>query len=125
MTAVAAVRVARQTSRLDQVVRFYRDDLALPEIGRFDDHGGYTGVLLDVPGTGTHLEFIESNDGPPPHPHPESLLILYLGNWEAVHATAEGLPTVTSTNPYWDRNGVTVVDPDEFRVVLVAHQWRA
>jgi YycE-like protein len=40
------LRVARHTNRLDEVVRFYRDDLGLPEIGRFDDHQGYEGVFL-------------------------------------------------------------------------------
>lgn len=26
---------------------------------------------------------------------------------------------VTSTNPYWDRGGVTIEDPDGYRVVLM------
>jgi hypothetical protein len=30
---------------------------------------------------------------------------------------------VPSLNPYWDRVRVTVVDPDGFRVVLVAGAW--
>ncbi len=50
------VRFARHTERLDQVVRFYRDGLGLPEIGRFEDHDGYDGVFLALPGTGAHLE---------------------------------------------------------------------
>ena len=51
------VRFARHTDRLDEVVRFYRDRLGLPEFGRFEDHAGYDGVFLDLPGTGAHLEF--------------------------------------------------------------------
>jgi YycE-like protein len=43
------LRVARHTDRLDEVVAFYRDGIRLPEIGRFRDHEGYDGVLLDIP----------------------------------------------------------------------------
>ena len=34
------VRIARPTDRLDEVVRFYREGLGLPEIGRFAGHAG-------------------------------------------------------------------------------------
>jgi YycE-like N-terminal domain len=45
------VRFARHTDRLMDVVGFYRDGLGLPEIGRFENHDGYDGVFLAVPGT--------------------------------------------------------------------------
>ncbi|MBS9759057.1 VOC family protein, partial [Pseudomonas aeruginosa] len=32
---------------------------------------------------------------------------------------ASGGRHVTSTNPYWDRGGVTIEDPDGYRVVLM------
>ncbi len=51
--------------------------LGLPEVARFVDDAGHSGVILDVP----------------------------------------------STNPYWDAVGVTVCDPDGFRVALVAARW--
>ena len=53
---VRAVRVARPTDRLDEVVRFYTDGLGLSELGRFDGHAGYRGVLLGLPGVEYHLE---------------------------------------------------------------------
>lgn len=59
------VRFARHTDRLDEVVRFYRDGLGLPEIGRFEGHDGYD----------------------------------------------------------WAASGVTIEDPDGFRVVLVPRAW--
>ena len=119
------VRIARQTGRLDRVVAFYRDGLGLPEIGRFGDHDGYSGVMLDLPGTGAHLEFTATAHVAPPAPHVEDLLVLYLGDRpevDRVLARAGGRP-VASANPYWDRVGVTVTDPDGFRVVLVAGSW--
>ncbi|WP_432992298.1 VOC family protein [Dactylosporangium sp. CA-233914] len=119
------VRIARQTARLDAVVEFYRDRLGLPEIGRFAGHDGYDGVMLGLPGTGTHLEFTATAHLDPPRPHPEDLIVLYLGDRPAVDAllARSGTEPVPSANPYWDRCGVTVEDPDGFRVVLVAEAW--
>ena len=119
------VRIARQTGRLETVVAFYRDGLGLPEIDRFTAHDGYDGVMLDLPGTGAHLEFTATAHSEPPDPHVEQLLVLYLGDRGTVDAVVArcGASPVDSANPYWDRVGVTVSDPDGFRVVLVAGTW--
>lgn len=119
------VRIARQTGRLDEVVAFYRDGLDLPEIDRFADHDGYRGVMLDLPGTGAHLEFTATEHGHPPTPHVEDLLVLYVGSRHEVQrlVSRSGAHRVTSPNPYWDSVGVTVTDPDGFRIVLVADSW--
>jgi len=119
------VRVARQTAKLDDVVAFYRDGLGLPEIDRFVDHDGFRGVMLDLPGTGTHLEFTATTHTVPPAPHVEDLLVLYLGSQQEVdrRIAQAGAHSVPSANPYWDKVGVTITDPDGFRVVLVAGSW--
>ncbi len=119
------LRIARHTNRLDEVVRFYRDGLGLGEIGRFEGHAGYDGVFLEVPGTGAHLEFTTGGAHEPPAPHPETLLALYLGSHEAVAEARErvGVEPVEPANPYWTEHGVTLDDPDGFRVVLVAEPW--
>lgn len=119
------VRIARQTGRLDEVVVFYREGLGLPEITRFVDHAGYSGVMLDLPETGAHLEFTATEHVVAPTPHVEDLLVLYLGSRQEVDrlvARAGAVP-VPSANPYWDKVGVTIADPDGFRVVLVADSW--
>src|SRR5438552_5487212 len=78
---VRSVRIARPTDQLDEVVRFYRDGLGLPEIGRFDGHAGYRGVLLGLPGTQYHLELTQQDRSSPGHaPSRDNLLVLYLGN---------------------------------------------
>jgi catechol 2,3-dioxygenase-like lactoylglutathione lyase family enzyme len=119
------VRFARHTNRLPELVRFYRDGLGLREIGSFQDHDGYDGVFLDLPGTGAHLEFTSGGEHGAPSPHPESLLVLYLGSPEAVRTAIErvGATPIAPANPYWAANGVTFEDPDGFRVVLVAREW--
>src|SRR6516225_3779222 len=96
-------RVARHTERMDEIVRFYRDGLGLPEIGRFEDHDGYDGVFLELPGTGAHLEFTSGGGHAAPVPHPESLLVLYFGSEDAVQdlLARAGAEPVEPANPYW------------------------
>jgi hypothetical protein len=82
--------------------------------------------MLALPGTNAHLEFTtHHDDATPPVPHRESLLVLYLGTRPAVDDALRRLTTapVPSANPYWDRIGATVEDPDGFRVVLAAARW--
>jgi ribosomal protein S18 acetylase RimI-like enzyme len=123
--AAMELRVARHTERLDEVVAFYRDVIGLREIGGFRGHDGYDGVFLAVPGAGAHLELTSGGEHRPPAPHPESLLVLYLGDEDAVRAVAArlGSDPVAPANPYWAEHGLTVEDPDGFRVVLVPEPW--
>jgi catechol 2,3-dioxygenase-like lactoylglutathione lyase family enzyme len=125
MAQAMQLRVARHTERLDALVRFYRDGLGLPELGRFEDHDGYEGVFLEVPGTGAHLELTAGGVHSAPVPHPESLLVLYLGDEQTVRAVAArlGAEPVAPANPYWAEHGLTFEDPDGFRVVLVPERW--
>jgi len=118
------VRFARHTERLAAIARFYGDGLGLPELGRFDDHEGYDGIFFGLPGTQAHLEFTSGGQQSGPPPHPESLLVLYLGSSEAVEKARSrvGTEPVEAANPYWRAHGVTLVDPDGFRVVLVPDQ---
>ena len=119
------LRVARHTERLDEVAGFYRDGIGLTEIDGFHDHDGYDGVLLAVPGTGAHLELTAGGGHGAPAPHPESLLVLYLGDDEAVRAVVARLDAdpVAPANPYWADHGVSFEDADGFRVVLVPERW--
>jgi catechol 2,3-dioxygenase-like lactoylglutathione lyase family enzyme len=121
------LRVARHTTRLEALVVFYRDGLGLTEIGSFHDHGGYDGVFLEVPGTGAHLELTAGGEHGAPAPHPESLLVLYLGDEDAVRAAAArlGVEPVAPANPYWAAHALTFEDPDGFRVVLVPERWES
>jgi catechol 2,3-dioxygenase-like lactoylglutathione lyase family enzyme len=123
---VRHVRIARPTDRLDDVVRFYRDALGLPEIGRFDGHAGYRGVLLGLPGVPYHLEFTQHDQGSPGlAPSRDNLLVLYFDDpaqaeRAAARLAALGHPRVEAENPYWtDSGAITVEDPDHWRVVLM------
>src|SRR3954452_4051155 len=123
--AAMEMRVARHTELLDEIVAFYRDGLGLREIGGFRDHDGYDGVFLGLPGTSAHLEFTAGGGARAPASHPESLLVLYMGDDAAVAEVVArvGARPVAAVNPYWTAHGVTLEDPDGFRVVLVPERW--
>jgi catechol 2,3-dioxygenase-like lactoylglutathione lyase family enzyme len=114
------LRIARHTDQLDEVVAFYRDRVGFAEVGRFRGHDGYDGVFLEIPGTGTHLEFTTGGGHDAPDPHPESLLVLYLETQQELDAIAERLAQapVSPANPYWQRNAQAYTDPDGFQLLL-------
>jgi YycE-like N-terminal domain len=62
---VIATRIARATARLDAVRVFYRDVLGLPELGAFEKHAGYSGVIFGLPDPTVQLEFTAHEAGSP------------------------------------------------------------
>jgi catechol 2,3-dioxygenase-like lactoylglutathione lyase family enzyme len=127
MSGAMELRVTRHTDRLEEVVVFYRDRVGLPELGRFTDHDGYSGVFLDLPGTGSHLEFTAGGDLPAPEPHRESLLVLYLDTQQELDAVAArlGPSETTPANPYWQRTALAFADPDGYQLLLTLRPGRA
>ena len=131
MNARTTLRVARPTDRLRDVVRFYVVGLGLDELGSFDDHDGFDGVMVGVAGAPYHLELTHQRG----HvvgsaPTQDNLLVFYLpdtGHWQAAvdRMVAAGYLPVPSLNPYWDRKGRTFEDPDGYRVVLQNAAWTA
>jgi catechol 2,3-dioxygenase-like lactoylglutathione lyase family enzyme len=124
------IRFARPTDRMEAVVRFYEEGLGLERIGGFDDHAGYSGVILGLPGRDVQLEFLTHKNGSPGEaPSAENLLVLYLGDAATRDLASERLRAlggqeVAAENPWWDGLGaVTFADPDGWRVVLVPRAW--
>jgi catechol 2,3-dioxygenase-like lactoylglutathione lyase family enzyme len=119
------VRYARPTNDLEPVVHFYRDCLGLKELYRFEDHAGYDGVMLGLPGNLYHLEFTQHVGIDGSAATKENLLILYVGTPSELtpivdRFAANGHYPVEAENPYWtDRGAVTFEDPDGWRLVLV------
>jgi catechol 2,3-dioxygenase-like lactoylglutathione lyase family enzyme len=131
MEPVTKLRVARPTDGLKAVTRFYRDGLGLAELGRFEDHDGFDGVMLGAPGAPYHLEFTHARGHAAGRaPTEDNLLVFYLPDptsWQAAVDRMRrcGYRPVASFNPYWDRDGLTFADPDGYRVVLQRAAWES
>jgi catechol 2,3-dioxygenase-like lactoylglutathione lyase family enzyme len=116
-----AVRVARPARDLTRSVRFYHDLIGLPLLGGFENHDGYNGVFFALPGRAE----LELTAGPaqPALSTDEDLLVLYVqtrGEAEAIGArlTTAGVTGIPNRNPYWNRSGLTFLDPDGYRIVI-------
>jgi len=122
---ISQVRIARPTDKLEEVLRFYSEGLGLKIVGSFREHDGYSGYMLGLPGTDYHLEFTQHAAGSPwPAPSRDNLLVFYIPEKAAVERIAArlsalGYPSVEAENPYWSEKGVTIEDPDSWRVVLM------
>jgi catechol 2,3-dioxygenase-like lactoylglutathione lyase family enzyme len=123
------VRMARPTDQLDEVVRFYTAGLGLDILYHFEDHNGFDGVMVGIPGELYHFEFTQHRGHSVGRvPTQDNLIVFYLPDpqeWQrAVERMTEiGHAPVKSYNPYWDNNGVTFEDPDGYRVVLQNAAW--
>ena len=125
------LRVARPTDQLEAIVRFYTEGLGLSPLDSFEDHEGFDGVMVGIPGAAYHLEFTRKRG----HeagvaPTKENLLVFYIpnrGEWQDAvdRMVAAGYPPVAAFNPYWDRAGRTFEDADRYRVVLQNGDWSA
>lgn len=122
---VAQLRFARPTDKLREVIRFYCEGLGLRPLGSFENHAGYSGIMLGLPGSSVHLEFTEHEEGSPcPAPTKDNLLVLYIPDRSALERIVSrmasmGYASVPPENPYWEQKGVTIEDPDGWRVVLM------
>ncbi|WP_233260538.1 VOC family protein [Paenisporosarcina sp. OV554] len=118
------MRIARPTDQLDKIIEFYETGLGLQRVGEFWKHNGYDGVMYGLPDTNFHLEFTAHEAGSPcPAPTNDNLLVFYLPNWDVINKVAStleemGYPEVKSENPYWEDAGITIEDPDGWRIVL-------
>lgn len=123
------LRVARPTNRLDQVVRFYTEGLGLQILYRFEDHDGFDGVMVGMPGEAYHFEFTHHQGHSVGRaPTQDNLIVFYLPEqleWQQTieRMNAAGYKPVKSYNPYWDNKGVTFEDPDGYRIVLQNDIW--
>ena len=115
------LRIARPSHDLQASERFWVDGLGLDVLFRAGPsaEGGHALLMVGWPDAGWHLELIGDPDGETPAaPTEEDLVVLYLqGEIDA------GGTQVASRNPYWDQGGVTIADPDGYRLVLTSRRW--
>src|SRR4051812_14664485 len=125
----ATIRLARPSRDLVAAERFYVQGLGLQVLFRAtaesaDEHDL---VMLGWPQASWHLELV---GGPnlhlAPTPTAEDLFVVYLSA-PVDDALVARLETNggrrVSQGSYWDRWGVTVEDPDGYRLVLSSRSW--
>jgi catechol 2,3-dioxygenase-like lactoylglutathione lyase family enzyme len=115
--------MARPARDLTRSTWFYGDLIGLPRLGSFENHDGYNGVFFALPG-GAELELTAGPAQPAPSTD-EDLLVLYVRTWAEVAAigarlTAASVTRIPNRNPYWNRSGLTFLDPDGYRLVIAA-----
>jgi len=108
----------------------YCQGLGLHVVGSFENHEGFDGVMLGLPGAQYHFEFTHCHAHPVlPTPTDEDLTVFYIPvtvDWEnaCTKMLANGFKQVESLNPYWEIDGRTYQDHDGYRVVLQNAGWR-
>jgi catechol 2,3-dioxygenase-like lactoylglutathione lyase family enzyme len=124
------LRIVRPSHDLRASERFWVDGLGLDVLFRADNtaEGGYALLMAGWPEAAWHLELVgDPDDTTPARPTEEDLLVLYLDgpvDDDAVRRLVEaGGTRVAARNPYWDRWGVTIADPDGYRLVLSSRSW--
>lgn len=125
---VAGVRLARPTGRLAEIRRFYVDGVGLPVIGGFEDHAGFDGIILGLPGLAHQLEFTQASDAAIDEgqaPAEDHNVVLYFGDAASAASVARrlaamGFAVVAPPNPYWsDHGAIAVADPDGWHLILM------
>ena len=116
-------RVARHTNKLESLIAFYRDILNFEILGRFENHNNYDGVFLGRKGLNWHLEFTKSADKANHKFDVDDILVFYPKTNndynKILHNIEQGqIKIKESTNPYWNKNGIMIQDPDGFNVII-------
>ncbi|MGH3314253.1 MAG: VOC family protein [Streptomyces sp.] len=131
----AHIRIARPSRDLAAAERFWTQGLGLDVLFRKESAAaeagpgaGYALLMVGWRYAGWHLELARDPHHPVlPGPGEEDLLVIYLDGPVPDDLLARlerhGGRCVPARNPYWDTWGVTVRDPDGYRLVLSTRQW--
>ncbi|MDF1673199.1 MAG: VOC family protein [Vicingaceae bacterium] len=116
-------RIARHTNNLNPIIDFYTHVLGLTILGNFDNHDNYDGVFLGKEGLDWHLEFTSSDEQAQHQFDEDDILVLYPKSQQEYDAIKTNIKQNNITilkgkNPYWNKYGLMVKDPDGYNVVI-------
>ena len=126
------IRIARPSRDLAAAERFWVEGLGLDVVWRLDAESAAPGehglLMVGWPDADWHLELVHEPTAPvEPRPTEEDLLVIYadeeLPQELVARLEAHGGKRVQSPNPYWNEWGVTIEDPDGYRLVLCIRGW--
>jgi catechol 2,3-dioxygenase-like lactoylglutathione lyase family enzyme len=128
--AQTRVRIARPSRDIAAAERFYVDGLGLEVQWRSTERvpGKHDLLMVGPPDGSWHFELTHDPEHPlDPTPTVDDLFVVYLGapveESQVERLLAAGGTRVPAHNPYWDEHGVTVADPDGYRLVLCSRAW--
>lgn len=116
-------RIARHTNNLKLITDFYTQILGLTVLGNFENHDNYDGVFLGKEGLGWHLEFTSSTEKAKHQFDEDDMLVFYPNSQQEydeiiANIKQHNIATLTAKNPYWNKNGILIKDPDGYNVVI-------
>jgi hypothetical protein len=117
------LRFARHTNNLDHIKFFYIDILGFNLIGGFENHNGYDGVYIGKTDENWHLEFTKTNEIVAFNFGDDDFLVFYPNSkteYKSIYdkLVLHKIKLFKAKNPYWNDNGIIVLDPDGFRIVI-------
>jgi hypothetical protein len=118
------LRVARHIQSFEFIIPFYTQVLTLEVLGKFEEHERYSGIFLGKKEENWHLEFTIS-DAAPVHAFDEDdMLVFYPNTKEEFDLIQRNIinnqvAIETAKNPYWNRNGLVVKDPEGYWIGVV------
>ncbi|WP_030245928.1 MULTISPECIES: VOC family protein [unclassified Streptomyces] len=131
MNGRSHIRIARPSRDLATAERFWSAGLGLSVVWRSEGGSApahHDLLMLGRPDADWHLELVNEPARPvEPCPTEEDLLVIYLDgpvpDGLVARLEAHGGKRVESPNPYWNEWGVTIEDPDGYRLVLCRRGW--
>jgi len=116
-------RIARHTNDLKSLTDFYTGILNFEVLGSFVDHDRYDGVFIGRKELNWHLEFTTSNKVAAHTFDADDLLVFYPTNSADYHEIVQrikknNIQIHRTENPYWNRNGIMIKDPDGYNIVI-------
>ena len=120
-------RYSRHTSDLQRIVKFYTEIVGLERLGGFENHDDYDGLFLRLPGQSWHLEFTSSKSKPNNKFDDDDILVFYLNSETELLGVGSRIEKgkillEEPKNPYWNKNGIMISDPDGFKIIFTVKQ---
>lgn len=118
-------RLARHTNQLEANIDFYTNVLGFHILGDFQEHDGYDGVFLGLPGQNWHIEFTSTRE-PLKHFYDEDDLLIFYpatnAEYREILTSLQIMEAVEEIpkNPYWRENGKLFKDPDGMGIIISA-----
>jgi hypothetical protein len=125
---IPKIRIARSTNNFHDILKFYRDGLALQVLGEFKNHQGFDGIMLGVKGAIYHFEFTKKGGHVSHHsPSEDQLIVFYFPVHDEYQLAIcrmkdAGFNPVSAFNPYWDLHGTTFEDSEGYRIVFCCRE---